>query len=248
MESFGLDIPVGFEVQVSMEMACYSRLSSTPIPQLLKSRANLLTPPYGQCIDDVQCAASPDQCPTSAGGVYSIQNCFRSCKQKHVLERCGCADPRYSKPTDEVYCQLEDIDCLLSALDTEAKGEFLPSRDCNCHPPCQQYEIVMVNTLGNFPLDGSNLLFANNSSPSRTLSCEDSASVFGGNLSNCLGWWAENSVLLNVWFDGLDFESNEQSNSYTVSGVLFVDPIRGSCNRCRSSKLRPKSVVKWACG
>jgi len=249
MESFGSDIPVGFEVQVSMEMVYYNRLFypfSTKL-SLCQSRANLLTPPYGQCIDDAQCAANPDQCPTSDGGVYSIQNCFQRCKQKHILERCECADPRYSKPPDEAYCMLEDLDCLVAALDIETNGGFLPSRDCDCHPPCQYYEIVLVNTLSNFPPDGSSLLFANDSVASRTLSCEDVASVFAGDLSKCLGWWADNSVLLNVWFDGLDFESNDQSSSYTVS-VKFVSSIPRASVICSSCKLRLKSVVKWVCG
>lgn len=47
--------------------------------------------------------------------------------------------------------------------------------------------------------------------------CNNPNSVFGTDIPRCIKWYRENSAVLNVFYDGLDFEKNTEAKAYTVS-------------------------------
>lgn len=96
------------------------------------------------------------------------------------------------------------VDCLLELLNPMQNGEeeFLPVEGCECHPPCRAQEILLINSYSALrPSSLARLLKLSNSTPSSIPSPQ---------------WLAENTLLLNVWFDGADYEANNQGVEYTV--------------------------------
>lgn len=73
--------------------------------------------------------------------------------------------------------------------------------------------------------------------------CNNPNSVFGTDISRCVKWYKENSAVLNVFYDGLDFEKNTEKKAYTVR--YFFD-IRRSVRKpyaFRSPFLPVRSVL-----
>lgn len=56
--------------------------------------------------------------------------------------------------------------------------------------------------------------------------CNNPNSVFGTDIPRCIKWYRENSAVLNVFYDGLDFEKNTEKQAYTVSYFHTVGRFR----------------------
>ncbi|CAD5217402.1 unnamed protein product [Bursaphelenchus xylophilus] len=70
MENYAVNVPVGTEAMVSLEL----------------TEINRAVAPYGDCVDD-------DTLNYYTGYNYTLTYCFRSCVQKRNIEACGCANP-----------------------------------------------------------------------------------------------------------------------------------------------------------
>ncbi|KAI1709940.1 amiloride-sensitive sodium channel domain-containing protein [Ditylenchus destructor] len=194
MDSFGLNCPVGREVMVTMELA----------------ETTLMKKPYGQCVDNIK--GSFNYYPNK---VYTLQTCLRSCRQNRAINFCDCADPRYNKPDNISYCDVTQIQCLFGLESQSVNNTFSPIRDCGCHPPCEEYNIITLISQATFPANSFNVL--NGPGLDYKYSCGNPNSFFGGDKKRCIQWYKQNSLVLNIWYDGLDFESNDQTPTYTIT-------------------------------
>ena len=142
--------------------------------------------------------------------------CFRTCLQERVIRELTCADPRYGKPGKPDYCTVSNLAQLRSLRDHQDPDNsfyFDPLTTCGCNPPCLETDIDTTVTLSKFPTDGHVVL--NSKSASQTYSCADPTAF--GSTENCNEWYNENSVVVDIFYDGLDYESYTEVPSYPVS-------------------------------
>ncbi|KAH7707469.1 Protein ASIC-2 [Aphelenchoides avenae] len=163
MESYGLDCPNGAETMVSMQMTQTQKLGK----------------PYSDCVDSV-----PGSMNFYSQFNYSIENCIRTCIQQHIIDACGCADPRYQKPANVSFC----------TVGKNASASF-------ANFPPKAYKV----------LDGPGM--------GQDYACYNPNNLFGGNVQKCIKWFKENAAVLNVWYDGLDYEQNTENANYKISNA-----------------------------
>ncbi|KAH7701973.1 Protein ASIC-2 [Aphelenchoides avenae] len=198
MVSFGTDCPLGTETMVSMEM----------------SRIERLKKPYGECVDSV-----PATNNFYSGFNYTLINCLRSCIQQRIIDNCGCGDPRYARPKGINECTVDKLGCIRrfkkANAQTEGSGNFSSINDCGCKPSCQESMINVATSFAKFPSDSYRVL--SGPEASQDYACGNADSVFGSDTQRCIKWYQQNSAVLNVWYDGLDYEKNTEEVSYSVS-------------------------------
>ncbi|GMS89968.1 hypothetical protein PENTCL1PPCAC_12143, partial [Pristionchus entomophagus] len=70
----------------------------------------------------------------SKNSSYSFQECQYQCLQKLAVDRCGCADPLYSKTGAEHLCTTSaEVDCLLNLTTGSAAARTEQGRKlCEC--------------------------------------------------------------------------------------------------------------------
>ncbi|KAE9547987.1 hypothetical protein FO519_008806 [Halicephalobus sp. NKZ332] len=195
MEAFGINTAVGRETLIGIEFTKISRLK----------------PPYSNCID-----SSDETKAYYPNNTYTLDSCFRACIQKNIFKMIGCADPRYGKPVTFSYCPTTMLSYLRGLRDHQNPNYtfyFDPLAQCNCKPPCQETDIDTTVTMSRFPTDGYIVL--NSKSSSQAYSCADST-VFTDQ-QTCIKWYSENSVVVDIFYDGLDYESYTEVASYPFS-------------------------------
>ncbi|KAH7702635.1 Protein ASIC-2, partial [Aphelenchoides avenae] len=74
--------------------------------------------------------------------------------------------------------------------------------------------VDIVISLGNFPSNAYTVL--NGPDADLEYACNNPNSVFGTDIPRCIKWYRENSAVLNVFYDGLDFEKNTEKQAYTI--------------------------------
>jgi len=194
MESFGINTPVGREALVGIEFTKISRLKV----------------PYSNCIesDDQVSNYYPDN-------IYSLDTCFRTCIQREIIRKIYCADPRYGKAGFSS-CAVTDLAALRGIRDHQDPDNpnyFDPIASCDCKLPCTETDIDTTVTLSQFPTAG--FIVLNGKSATQAYSCADSSAF--SSQEQCISWYNENSVLVDIFYDGLDYESYTETPSYPFS-------------------------------
>ncbi|EYC31894.1 hypothetical protein Y032_0003g1291 [Ancylostoma ceylanicum] len=68
---------------------------------------------------------------------YEPEGCYRNCYQKRIINRCGCADPRFPQPSSSIrICDIRNEhtrDCLLAESVRMTK-----KKSCRCTHACRQ--------------------------------------------------------------------------------------------------------------
>jgi hypothetical protein len=92
---------------------------------------------------------SRDQ-PFLFNGSYSIEGCFRSCFQEKMVEKCGCADPRFPYTESGMFCtqtnstNRESDLCLMKFSSDECNQNYIETYgdyyfvNCTCFNPCNE--------------------------------------------------------------------------------------------------------------
>ncbi|XP_057716956.1 acid-sensing ion channel 2 isoform X1 [Corythoichthys intestinalis] len=129
--------------------------------------------------------------------VYSVTACRIDCETRYIVENCNCR--MVHMPGDAPYCTPEQYkDCAEPAL---AKLSAAESSGCMCRTPCNvtryNKELSMVKI------------------PSKT-----SARYLQKKFNKSEKYIADNILVLDVFFEALNYETIEQKKAYEVAGLL----------------------------
>ncbi|XP_066564413.1 acid-sensing ion channel 1B isoform X3 [Amia ocellicauda] len=128
---------------------------------------------------------------------YSITACRIDCETRYLVENCNCR--MVHMPGDAPYCTPEQYkECADPALD------FLVEKDnnyCVCETPC------------NMTRYGKELSFVK--IPSKA-----SAKYLAKKFNKSEQYIAENILVLDIFFEALNYETIEQKKAYEVAGLL----------------------------
>ncbi|KAF3690118.1 Acid-sensing ion channel 1B [Channa argus] len=128
---------------------------------------------------------------------YSITACRIDCETRYLVENCNCR--MVHMPGDAPYCTAEQYkDCADPALD------FLVERDndfCVCETPC------------NLTRYGKELSFVK--IPSKA-----SAKYLAKKYNKTEQYIADNILVLDIYFEALNYETIEQKKAYELAGLL----------------------------
>ncbi|OCT60082.1 acid-sensing ion channel 2 isoform X1 [Xenopus laevis] len=129
--------------------------------------------------------------------VYSISACRIDCETRYIVENCGCK--MVHMPGDAPFCTPEQYkECAEPALDLLAERD---GGTCVCTMPCNvtryNKELSMVKI------------------PSKT-----SAKYLEKKFNKSEKYILENILVLDVFFEALNYETIEQRKAYEVAGLL----------------------------
>ncbi|XP_042163121.1 acid-sensing ion channel 2 isoform X2 [Oncorhynchus tshawytscha] len=129
--------------------------------------------------------------------VYSVTACRIDCETRYIVENCNCR--MVHMPGDSPFCTPEQYkDCAEPAL---AKLSMLESSNCICRTPCNMTrynkELSMVKI------------------PSKT-----SARYLEKKFNRSEKYITDNILVLDVFFEALNYETIEQKKAYEVAGLL----------------------------
>uniref|UniRef100_A0A671VSW7 Acid-sensing (proton-gated) ion channel 2 n=1 Tax=Sparus aurata TaxID=8175 RepID=A0A671VSW7_SPAAU len=129
--------------------------------------------------------------------VYSVTACRIDCETRYIVENCNCR--MVHMPGDASYCTPEQYkDCAEPAL---AKLSAVESSNCMCRTPCNMTrynkELSMVKI------------------PSKT-----SARYLQKKFNKSEKYITDNILVLDVFFEALNYETIEQKKAYEVAGLL----------------------------
>ncbi|XP_012991345.2 acid-sensing ion channel 2 isoform X2 [Esox lucius] len=129
--------------------------------------------------------------------VYSVTACRIDCETRYIVENCNCR--MVHMPGDSPFCTPEQYkDCAEPAL---AKLSVLESGNCICRTPCNMTrynkELSMVKI------------------PSKT-----SARYLEKKFNRSEKYITDNILVLDVFFEALNYETIEQKKAYVVAGLL----------------------------
>ncbi|KAI6182778.1 Degenerin-like protein asic-1 [Aphelenchoides bicaudatus] len=162
-------------------------------------RMNRLPAPYGDCIRQGKTADY-----IYRDKEYSTEGCQRSCIQKHLVMKCGCGDPRFPTYRNYSNCPVAVStlrDCIRNEIKYAAR-----SSDCICRQPCKQEVYSVSYSCARWP-----------SGPEA-----GAAKECGQELSpvECLRFHREESALIEVFFEQLNYESLMESEAYGFPNLL----------------------------
>ncbi|XP_055745054.1 acid-sensing ion channel 2-like [Salvelinus fontinalis] len=128
---------------------------------------------------------------------YSVTACRIDCETRYIVENCNCR--MVHMPGDSPFCTPEQYkDCAEPAL---AKLSMLESSNCICRTPCNMTrynkELSMVKI------------------PSKT-----SARYLEKKFNRSEKYITDNILVLDVFFEALNYETIEQKKAYEVAGLL----------------------------
>uniref|UniRef100_A0A674P3K0 Acid-sensing (proton-gated) ion channel 2 n=1 Tax=Takifugu rubripes TaxID=31033 RepID=A0A674P3K0_TAKRU len=140
------------------------------------------------------------ECEAKALGffhVYSVTACRIDCETRYIVENCNCR--MVHMPGDASYCTPEQYkDCAEPAL---AKLSAVENSNCMCRTPCNMTrynkELSMVKI------------------PSKT-----SARYLQKKFNKSEKYITDNILVLDVFFEALNYETIEQKKAYEVAGLL----------------------------
>ncbi|KAK6729026.1 hypothetical protein RB195_006215 [Necator americanus] len=185
---------------------------------LTSTRTKRAKKPYGRCIDKESDTTNLYQDET-----YTLETCFFGCRQRYTVAKCGCANPRFRRTASDVWCDASkgNLDCLQSLRGDQASTEnrnICPLTECSCNPPCLETAYFTTASIAKFPAE--NYFVATDNTRGVAGSCDDQNANFSGSPQLCRDWYANNALLLQVFFETLKYESYTEVPSYGISAVL----------------------------
>ncbi|KAI6170933.1 Degenerin-like protein asic-2 [Aphelenchoides bicaudatus] len=199
MESVGIDVKPGTETWIKLKYIETSRASK----------------PYGTCVESL-----PDSQNYYSAFDYTMDYCLRTCIQAKYIQNCSCANPLYLKPFQNSYCTIDNLECVFGIRTSQAEtgpNAFSPLVNCSCNPSCSDKQYKPVISIGRFPSN----LFSPKSQPGwdSPYACTADNLLFGGSVSNCIQWFQDNAVVLNIYFSGIDYISLYEGSNYTLTAA-----------------------------
>ncbi|KAI6229442.1 CBN-ASIC-2 protein [Aphelenchoides besseyi] len=167
--------------------------------------------PYGECVDTMDAKEN-----YYSSYNYTMSYCFASCIQNEYIANCSCAYPLYLKPENASYCTTQSTECVFNIRSNQEQGGGIdPTRDCDCRPSCSDTSYKVSVSSGTFPSDAYRPL-SQTDQPISPYACTNANSYFNGNLTKCIQWYKDNAVVLNVYYNGLDYIMMTEGAAYTL--------------------------------
>ncbi|KAK5982674.1 hypothetical protein GCK32_001656 [Trichostrongylus colubriformis] len=216
LDNNGINVGVGHQTAIS----------------LTSTRTRRMKEPYGKCVDNDPTGTSPYKTG------YTLETCFYNCRQRETMKQCNCANPRFKKFDSQQWClprktdsanaqtqmQFENqnfpVKCLKSLRgdQSSATPNICPLNDCSCGPPCSEISYLTTASILKFPAEG--YFVATNPMQGVAGSCDNQNPTFNKDQRKCRDWYAENALLLQVFFETLKYESYTEVPNYGISAVL----------------------------
>ncbi|XP_077349826.1 acid-sensing ion channel 1C-like isoform X2 [Lithobates pipiens] len=151
-----------------------------------------LPPPWGDCKD------TPFK--SSYFPNYSITACRIDCETRYILENCKCR--MVHMPGNETVCNPEQYvfcaDVHLKKIDQAGENG---ASVCSCETPCKMVRYGKELSMVKIPSKASSIYLANKYNKTEQ-------------------YIAENVLVLDIFFEALNFETIEQKKAYEVAGLL----------------------------
>ncbi|CAJ0610440.1 unnamed protein product [Cylicocyclus nassatus] len=129
---------------------------------------------------------------------YEPEGCYRNCYQKRIINRCGCADPRFPLPSSSVsVCdiRIEPIrDCLLAESVRMTKR-----KSCRCTHACKQDVYTTTYSAAKWP------------SKSVRMECAE---------KDCNEYYSEHAAMLEIYYEQMSYEVLRESESYSFVNLI----------------------------
>ncbi|KAL4608986.1 acid-sensing ion channel 4 [Arapaima gigas] len=130
---------------------------------------------------------------------YSISACRLHCETKEVLKECNCR--MVHMPGNTTICPPSKIKCVDNALIMLQKK---PSSTCPCQTPCNLTRYGKELSMVKIPSRGS-------------------ARYLAKKFNKTEEYIRDNFLVLDVFFEALNYETIEQKKAYDVAGLLAGD-------------------------
>lgn len=166
-------------------------------------RVNRLPAPYGDCVEYGKTAEY-----IYKDKEYSTEGCQRSCIQRLLVQKCGCGDPRFPHYLNYSNCPVGNPKlraCLKREFKYSARSATQP--DCVCRQPCREQVYSITYSCARWP---SSQLVLHDSG--------DCDPVLSG--AQCLSFHREQSALVEVYFEQLNYENLQESEAYGLPNLL----------------------------
>uniref|UniRef100_A0AC35U936 Homeobox domain-containing protein n=1 Tax=Rhabditophanes sp. KR3021 TaxID=114890 RepID=A0AC35U936_9BILA len=156
-------------------------------------RVSRLPAPYGDCYD-----GKKGDDFIYRDKEYSTEGCVRSCYQRKFFKGCGCSDPRFPPYKNSKSCHVDNPvarDCLKREM-----IKAIMEDNCHCKQPCTSLVYGMTYSSARWPAGV-------NSKPA----CDSGLTPL-----ECLNFYREQGVMIEVFFEQLNYEALEESEAFGV--------------------------------
>ncbi|CAI2355903.1 unnamed protein product [Caenorhabditis sp. 36 PRJEB53466] len=160
-------------------------------------RVNRLPLPYGNCYE----SQYPPANSIYKEYKYEPEGCFRSCYQRRIIARCGCADPRFPNPWERSsWCDSRNV-TVLNCLSIEGAKLSTKKNHCKCIHPCQQDQYTTTYSAAKWP------------SGSIQTQCDNQA-------KNCNDYYREHAAMIEIYYEQMSYEILRESESYSWFNLM----------------------------
>ncbi|XP_034505208.1 acid-sensing ion channel 3 [Ailuropoda melanoleuca] len=167
----------------------------------LVTSLSFLPPPWGDCSSaslDPDFEPEPSGPPSPSPGPhppYSLMGCRLACETRYVARKCGCR--MMHMPGGAPVCSPQQYkDCANPALDAMLRKDA-----CTCPNPCASTRYAKELSMVRIPSRASARYLARKHNRSEA-------------------YIAENVLVLDIFFEALNYETVEQKKAYEVSELL----------------------------
>ncbi|XP_078541904.1 acid-sensing ion channel 1C-like isoform X2 [Lissotriton helveticus] len=127
---------------------------------------------------------------------YSIPACRIDCETRYLLEKCNCR--MVHQPGNTTVCTPEKYTCADASLNILVEED---DKYCVCETPCEMVRFGKELSLVKIPSKAS-------------------AKYLAGKYNKTQKYIAENVLVLDIFFEALNYETIEQKKAYEVAGLL----------------------------
>lgn len=133
---------------------------------------------------------------------YEPEGCLRTCYQRRIIHRCGCADPRFPNPwRRSQWCDSKNS-TVLNCLTLEGAKLSSSFKDqCKCSHPCQQDQYTTTYSAAKWP-SGSTQAHCDNQS------------------KDCNRYLREHAAMIEIYYEQMSFEVLRESESYSWFNLM----------------------------
>ncbi|KJH39990.1 degenerin [Dictyocaulus viviparus] len=129
---------------------------------------------------------------------YEPEGCYRNCYQKRIINRCGCADPRFPKPSSTVQiCNIKNDSTRNCLLHESVK--MTKRKSCRCMHSCKQDVYTTTYSAARWP------------SGSVQLECDN---------EDCKSYYSKHAVMLEIYYEQMSYEILRESESYSIVNLV----------------------------
>ncbi|KAF8384883.1 del-4 [Pristionchus pacificus] len=183
--------------------------------------------PYGDCS-----TATEVDLPNYKGH-YQVEACYRSCTQCEIIKQCACYYPGLPYAEGDLYqsCYVEGLNATayetssnnLNCIDNILAGtSFDVLKSCNCPQPCKVQTYATTISTAKWP----SVAFTPNECTEKKQDDQPwMDGQTGKNKTKCLAWYKKNSLLIEVYYERMNYQMLNESPAYTF--VACISEIAG---------------------